>query len=53
MQVYHYSEDATISVFEPRASRLGEPLVWAICKRSMDFSLVRMRNAQGWSDDSR
>lgn len=30
MPVYHYSEDATISEFAPRPSRLGEPLVWAI-----------------------
>lgn len=30
MLVYHFSEDATISAFAPRASRLGEPLVWAI-----------------------
>jgi hypothetical protein len=30
MEVYHYSEDPTISEFVPRPSRLGKPLVWAI-----------------------
>jgi hypothetical protein len=30
MLVYHYSEDASITSFEPRPSRLGEALIWAI-----------------------
>ena len=30
MEIYHYSEDPTISEFVPRPSRLGAPLVWAI-----------------------
>ncbi len=30
MLVYHYSEDDSITCFEPRPSRLGEALVWAI-----------------------
>jgi hypothetical protein len=30
VEVYHFSEDPTITAFVPRPSRLGEALVWAI-----------------------
>jgi len=35
MKLYHVSEEPNIEIFVPRESRMGMPLVWALCERTL------------------